>query len=114
MSRARRLVVVLVLNLALVAAQAGVGMAAGSLGVLAEAVDSLGDAGAVGLSLAALRFSSRRRRRLPGPAGAPVPPRANAFAALVNGAWLLVLSTLVVAGAADRLATGAPAVQALP
>jgi cobalt-zinc-cadmium efflux system protein len=41
-------------------------------------------------------------------------PRATAFAALVNGAWLLVLSLLVISGAVDRLATGVHAVHGLP
>ena len=41
-------------------------------------------------------------------------PRANAFAALVNGGWLLVLSVLIVAGGVDRLISGTPAVHGLP
>lgn len=109
-ARVTRLSVVLVLNLVLVAGLVTVGLSARSLGVLAEGVDYLADAVAIGVSLVALRVSKRptTQRR---PQGYP---RANAIAAFVNGGWLFVLSLLVVAGAVDRLATGTPSVQGLP
>src|SRR5580700_10727791 len=94
-SRSRRLRVVLVLNLALVAALVGVGLSAGSLGVFAEGIDYLADAAGIAISLLAIRLSSRpevasrlRRRR-----------DVTAVAALVNGGWLLILSVLVAVGA---------------
>lgn len=110
MTRTARLKVVLALNLVLVAGLVGVGLSAGSLGVLAEGADYLADAAAVGVSLLAIRLSNL----------APTPtrlygyPRATAVAALVNSGWLLVLSLLVVAGAVHRLTAGVSAVHGLP
>ena len=92
MSRARRLVVVLALNLALFAALVIVGIAAHSLGVLAEGGDYLLDAGGVAVALLALVLS-----RPPPTARRPSGyPNATNVAALV------------------RLATGAPEVHGLP
>jgi len=99
-----------VLNLLLVVALVVVGWAAHSVGVLAEGVDYLADAAGIGVSLLALHLSHRATtaRR---PDGFP---RAGAFAALVNAGWLLILTVLVVAGAADRLITGTGPVHGLP
>lgn len=105
MTRPHRLLVVLGLNLALVAGLAAVGLSAHSLGVLAAALDYLADAAAIGVVLVALRLSSRGTSRH---------PRANVAAAAINAGWLLVLSALVVVGAARRLVGGTPAVHALP
>lgn len=107
MTRSRRLWVVLGLNLALVAGLAAAGLSSHSLGVLAAAVDYLADATAIGVALVALRLSSR-------PTGTSRRRRASAVAAAVNGGWLLVLSALVIAGAAHRLVAGAPEVHPLP
>lgn len=109
MSRSARLLVVLGLNLVLVAGLVAVGLAARSLGVLAAAVDYLGDAAAVGVALVALRLAARSRRL-----GRPTGGRAQAAAALVNATWLAVLSAVVAAGAVDRLVTGVPSVRGLP
>ena len=62
MPRAQRLTVVLVLNLALVAGLAAVGVGAHSLGVLAEGGDYLLDAAGAGLALLAIRLSARGAR----------------------------------------------------
>jgi cobalt-zinc-cadmium efflux system protein len=107
MSRARRLVVVLALNLSLVAGLVAVGIGAHSLGVLAEGGDYLLDAAGAGLALWAIRVSARQAS-----------PRwrwtdATGLAALVNSGWLLVLELLVAAAAIDRLATRTPAVDGL-
>lgn len=59
MSRTRRLLVVLALNLALVGALVAVGVAAHSLAVLAEGGDYLLDAAGVGVALLAIRLSAR-------------------------------------------------------
>lgn len=110
MSRAERLIVVLILNLALVAALVIVGVGAHSLGVLAEGGDYLLDAGGVGLALIALVLSRR-------PATARRPsgyPNATNIAALVNAGWLLLLEVVVAAAAVIRLATGTPEVHGLP
>lgn len=101
---------VLVLNLLLVGSLLVVGWAAHSLGVLAEGVDYLADAAAIGVSLLALHLSHR-------PPTARRPhgyPRAGAVAALVNAGWLLILTVLVVAGGADRLISGTGPVHGLP
>ena len=60
MSRTRRLTIVLALNLSLVTALVIVGLAAHSLAVLAAGVDYLADAGAIGVSLLAIRLASRQ------------------------------------------------------
>ena len=109
MSRAQRLVVVLALNLALFAALVIVGIAAHSLGVLAEGGDYLLDAGGVAVALLALVLS-RRPPTARRPSGYP---NATDVAALVNAGWLLLLE-VAVAAAAVRLATGAPEVHGLP
>ena len=110
MTRANRLAVVLALNLVLIAGLVAVGLTAGSLGVLAAGADYLADAAAIGVSLLAISLSTRppTTRR---PHGYP---KATAIAASINGGWLLILSLLVIAGAVDRLATGAPHVDGLP
>jgi cation diffusion facilitator family transporter len=110
MSRAQRLVVVLVLNLALVAALVAVGVTAHSLAVLAEGSDYLLDAAGVGVALLALRLSVRPVSQAR-PGGYP---NATSIAALVNAGWLLALELLVAAAAIDRLVTGTPQVHALP
>jgi cobalt-zinc-cadmium efflux system protein len=109
-SRAQRLVVVLVLNLALVAALLVVGVTAHSVGVLAAGGDYVLDAAAVAIALIALALSRRPATdRRPGGH-----PNALNIAALVNGGWLLVLEMLVAGAAADRLITGTPDVHGLP
>jgi cobalt-zinc-cadmium efflux system protein len=109
-SRARRLLVVLWLNLALVAGLVIVGVTAHSVGVLAEGGDYLLDAAGVGVALVALRLTTRPR----GPGRAAVYPKATSAAALINAGWLLALELLVVAVATDRLLTRVPRVAGLP
>ncbi len=110
MTRSRRLLVTLLLNLVLVVGLVAVGASAHSLGVLAAGADYLADAAAIGVALLAIWLSNRPlTARRPGGY-----PRANAIAALVNGGWLLVLSILIVASAADRLISGTPPVHGLP
>jgi len=110
MSRTQRLLVVLALNLALVAALMTVGVTAHSLAVLAAGGDYLLDAVAVGVALLAIRLSAppaKSARR----AGSP---NASSIAALINGGWLLVLEVLVASAAVDRLINGTPQVHGLP
>jgi len=106
MSRVQRLTVVLVLNLALVAGLAAVGVGAHSLGVLAEGGDYLLDAVGAGLALLAIRVSARR------PHGGRLSP--TGAAALVNAGWLLALELTVAGASIDRLATRTPKVHGLP
>ena len=101
----QRLTVVLVLNLALVAGLAVVGVSAHSLGVLAEGGDYLLDAVGAGLALLAIRLSARWARGGLGPTGA---------VALFNAGWLLLLELIVAGASIDRLATRTPAVHGLP
>lgn len=110
MTRVNRLALVLVLNLVLIAGLLVVGLTARSLGLLAAGADYLADAAAIGVSLLAIGLSTRPPT-LRRPHGYP---RATSIAASVNGAWLLVLSVLVIAGAIHRLVVGAPRVDGLP
>jgi len=110
MTRSSRLVVVLVLNLVLVFGLVAVGVAAHSLGVMAAGADYLADAAAIGVALLAIWLSNRP----PTPARPHGYPKATAWAALVNGGWLLLLAVLVSAAAIDRLAIGTREVHGLP
>jgi cobalt-zinc-cadmium efflux system protein len=103
-SRTQRLAVVLLLNLALVAALVITGLAAHSLAVLAAGADYLADAAAVGVSLLAIWLAARPRGY----------PRATTVAALVNAGWLLVVNVAIAATAIGRLATGTHRVAGLP
>lgn len=110
LSRSTRLWVVLGLNLVLVGVLVAVGIGAHSLGVFAEGADYVADAAAIGISLFAIWLSGR-------PPTATRPqgyPEATAWAALVNGGWLLLLTIWVSATAIDRLATGTREVHGLP
>ncbi|MGO4586530.1 cation diffusion facilitator family transporter [Arthrobacter sp. 2RAF6] len=110
MTRTRRLSVVLVLNLALVAGLVVVGISANSLGVLAEGTDYLADAAAIGVSLFAVRVS----KLPPTPKRPQGYPMATTWAAGVNAGWLLVLSVAILVGAAGRFLTGTGEVHGLP
>lgn len=110
MSRTQRLLIVLALNLALVAALVAVGVTAHSLAVLAAGGDYLLDAAGVGVALLAIRLSAR-------PASGARPEgtsQAPNVAALINAGWLLVLEVIVAAAAVDRLITGTHPVDGLP
>src|SRR6516165_6235787 len=96
MSRTRRLAIVLVLNLGLVADLVAVGLSAHSVAVLAEGGDYLLDAAGVGVALLAIWLAARPATSAR-PGGHPN--------ALVNAGWLLVLELLVAAAALDRLVT---------
>jgi cobalt-zinc-cadmium efflux system protein len=109
-SRAQRLTVVLLLNLGLIAALVIVGLAAHSLAVLAAGADYFADAGAIVVSLLAIRLAGRPPSRAR-PYGYP---DATKIAALVNAGWLLVLNVLIAAAAIQRLAAGTRRVEGLP
>src|SRR4051812_43327721 len=99
MSREQRLRIALGLNLAIVVAQVVAGVAAGSLGLLADGAHNVADIGAVALSLVAVRLSRRR------------PTRARSFgwhrstilAAQGNAAALLAATALISYEAVRRL-----------
>ncbi|MGH2887173.1 MAG: cation transporter, partial [Solirubrobacteraceae bacterium] len=95
MSRTRRLGIVGTLNLGLVSALMVVGLAAHSLAVFAAGADYLADAGAIGISLLAIRLAGR-------PPSSSRPrgyPNATKIAALVNVGWLLILNAGVAVAA---------------
>ena len=110
MSRVQRLLIVLALNFSLVAALVAVGLAAHSLGVFAAGADCLADAGAVGVSLLAIRLAA-----LP-----PSPSRPHGYrhatnvAALINAGWLLALYIAIGVAAIWHLAAGTRPVEGLP
>lgn len=105
----RRLMVVLLLNVGLIAALVVVGLAAHSLAVLAAGVDYLADAGAIGVSLLAVWLAGLPPSRAR-PRGYP---RATNIAALVNAGWLLVLNIVIAVAAVRRLTAGTPSVGGL-
>jgi cobalt-zinc-cadmium efflux system protein len=109
-SRKTRLWLVLALNLGLIGVLMTVGMGAHSLGVLAAGVDYLADAAAIGVSLVAIRLSTRP----PSEARPQGYPRAITRAALVNAVWLSVLCMMVIGTAVRRLAAGAHEMHGLP
>jgi cobalt-zinc-cadmium efflux system protein len=109
-SRTWRLTIVLLLNLALIAALVVVGLAAHSLAVLAAGADYLADAGAIGVSILAIWLASRPPSRAR-PDGYP---GATNVAALVNAGWLLVLNIVIAAAAIQRLTAGSRRVEGLP
>ncbi len=80
------------------------------MGVLAEGADYLADAAAIGVSLLAIWLSGRPPTSVR-PGGYP---KATAWAALVNGCWLLALTVLVSATAIYRLVVGTHEVHGLP
>jgi cobalt-zinc-cadmium efflux system protein len=95
----RRLATALGLIVALLAGEVVAGILAHSLALLSDAAHMLTDAGAIGLSLVALRLARR-------PAGGDLTfglRRAETLSAQLNGATLLVLSGLICYSAVRRL-----------
>jgi cobalt-zinc-cadmium efflux system protein len=111
MTRVRRLLVLLMLNLVLVLGLVLTGVSAHSLAVLAAGGDYLLDAVAVGIAVVAVRISGS-----PAATSRPASGRsvATTIAALVNSGWLLLLELLVAGAAIDRLVHRAPPVDGLP
>lgn len=92
------------LNSALVAAQVGFGLAAGSMALLADAVHNLGDVLGLGLGWAALVLG----RRAPSPGRTYGWGRSSILAALANAMLLLVSIGAIGVEALRRLASPAP------
>lgn len=95
--------IVLALNLSMIAGLLIAGLLAHSLSLLAEGGDFLTDSAALALGLLAIYLRDHRRNE-----------KATTWVALVNGAWLLVLSLAVAVTAGRRLITGSPEVHGLP
>ncbi len=104
MSQEKRLILVLVLNLMMIAGLIIVGLSSHSLGVLAAGGDYVGDAAAIGISLLALWFS----RHTTGFA------KATSWAALINVIFLLIVTLVVIIEAIRRLSNQTYEIDALP
>jgi cobalt-zinc-cadmium efflux system protein len=105
----RRLTLALALILGLMAVEVVVGLLANSLALLADAAHMLTDAGAIVLSLVAMRLAVR-------PAGGAMTfglGRAEILSAQANGITLLVLGLLIVWEGITRLVSP-PAVDPVP
>lgn len=99
----RRLSLTLVLVLVYMGAEIVGGLVADSLALLADAGHMLSDAGALGLTLFAMRFARR-----PAPASAQRTYgsyRADILAALVNGATLVAVAIYIFVEAFERFTT---------
>src|SRR5947208_10013263 len=95
----RKLGIALVLIAGFMAVEIAIGVIAHSLALLSDAAHMLTDAGAIGLSLVAIRLAAR-------PAAGAMTyglKRAEILAAAVNGSTLLVLALLIVYGGVRRL-----------
>jgi cobalt-zinc-cadmium efflux system protein len=99
LSRERRLGIVIVLNLAIVASQAVTGVIAGSLGLLADAGHNLADVAAIALSWWAIRLS----RRPPTASRSFGWHRSTVLAAQANAAAILAVTALITFEAIRRL-----------
>ncbi len=104
MSQDKRLWIVLGLNLAMVGGLAAVGILARSLGVLAAGGDYVADAGAIGVSLLALRIARHPHGH----------PNATNYAALVNVTFMLIVTVLVIYSSLHRLTGNVIRIEGLP
>ena len=103
MTQQRRVLLVLVLNVSMIAGLVVAGLFAHSLSVVAEGGDFLADSLALALGLLAIHLRDRHRNEM-----------ATTWVALLNALWLLVLSVGVAVAAARRLISGSPEVHGLP
>jgi len=99
MTRSQRLWIAFGLNLALVAGQVVFGLAANSLGLLADAGHNLTDVAALIIALVAIRLSQRP----PTPTHSYGYHRSTILAALVNAAALLAVTSFIAFEAITRL-----------
>jgi cobalt-zinc-cadmium efflux system protein len=104
LTRSSRLSLALGLNLALVVAQVAFGVAAHSLGLLADAGHNLSDVAAVVVSLVAVRWA----RRAPTAERSYGYHRGTILAALANAATILAATALILYEAVRRLSDPQP------
>ncbi|MEO7556481.1 MAG: cation diffusion facilitator family transporter [Acidimicrobiales bacterium] len=102
--RERRLRLVFALNLAIVAAQAGWGIAAHSLGLVADAGHNLTDGVAVALSLIAVRLTRRKATEQRSYGW----HRSGVLAAQANAAGVVAITSLIAFEAVNRLRNPEP------
>jgi len=102
--RERRLAIAIALNLGIVVVQVAAGIAAGSMGLLADAGHNLTDVLAIAVALVAVRMASRPRtaQRTFGL------HRATVLAALFNAASILAVCVFIVVESVRRLADPEP------
>lgn len=103
-SQEKRLWTVFGINLLMVGALIVVGLLAHSLGVLAAGGDYIADAGAIAISLLALRISRHPHGH----------PKATTYAALVNVLFMLSVTIIVIYNSVHRLANHVPQIDGLP
>ena len=99
MSRTKRLVVAMVLNIAIIFGQVIFGLRAHSLGLIADAGHNLADVGALGLSLWAVHLL----RRAPNSKQSFGYHRSGILAAQANSALILVATAFIVVEGVRRL-----------
>jgi cobalt-zinc-cadmium efflux system protein len=99
MTRTRRLIIGLILNIALVAVQAVFAVAAHSTGLLADAGHNLTDVAALVLSLVAVRYALRPRSA----ARSFGNHRITILAALANSAAIAIVTAFIVVESVRRL-----------
>lgn len=97
--RERRLLTVLVLNIAIVVGEASAGFAARSIGLLADAGHNLVDVGGIALALLAVRWS----RRTPDAARSFGYHRTSVLAAQANAAMILATTAIITFESFRRL-----------
>jgi len=102
--RQRGLVIALVLNVVVVVGQVGWGLAAHSLGLLADAGHNFADVAALGIAVFALRYAVRA----PTTARSFGHHRATILAALANGGLLLAVTLVIAVEAVVRLTNPRP------
>ena len=103
MTQQRRLGYLLLLNVAMITGLVIIGLTSHSLGVLAAGGDFVADSLAIILGIFAVHRRDHHGNKL-----------APTYVALVNGAVLLAVITIVLYGSIHRLLTVSPEVQGLP
>ena len=103
MTQQKRLGLVLVLNLLMIAGLLIVGLATHSLGVLAAGGDYAADSVAILLGIMAIQIAKHPRGH----------PNAPTYVALINSLVLLVVTCFVIVGGVRRLTTHTPEIQGL-
>lgn len=103
MSQIKRLSLVLLLNVLMIAGLLLVGLASHSLGVLAAGADFAADSVAIGLGILAIVIARHPKGNR----------KATSYVALINAAMLLIVTGAVMYGAVHRLATHTPGIEGL-
>ena len=103
MTQQKRLVLVLVINVVMIAGLVIVGLASHSLGVLAAGGDYVADSFAIVLGIIAIQIANHPNGH----------PRATTYVALINSLVLLAVTAFVIAGGIRRLISHTPEIHGL-